>query len=204
MRNGPLTIPSLRQFLLKVHKDLFSVDDRITAYEGESLLSDFEKLVLVLEDRRYFKHFGIDWKSVAREVIRAVLRRRHGGASTIDMQFVRTATGYREIRLGRKIYEMLLAFIVQYRYSKLQILRSYLECAFFGSGIYGCYSASHLIYSKPPGMLDKKEAAELASMLVYPKPLNPGQKWHDHIAKRSNYGLAKLDGFEKTLKKFKC
>jgi membrane peptidoglycan carboxypeptidase len=89
-------------------------------------LTDFEILVLILEDRRYFEHHGIDIRSSIREIRRAVTLHRYGGASTIDMQFVRTATDYRQKTLRRKLYEMLLAWIIQYRYNKFEILRSYL------------------------------------------------------------------------------
>jgi penicillin-binding protein 1A len=49
-----------------------------------------EVLVVLLEDWRYFEHRGIDWRSVLREGLKAISFQKHGGASTIDMQFVRT------------------------------------------------------------------------------------------------------------------
>jgi membrane peptidoglycan carboxypeptidase len=131
-------------------------------------------MILISEDRRFFRHNGIDYRSCAREVLRAIVGRRHGGASTIDMQFVRAATGYYDHSLRRKLYEMLLAFLLQYRYSKIQILRSYLNIAFFGSHIYGVARAAivvcekHSLYS-----LTSEEAALIAAMLIYPRPKYP-------------------------------
>ena len=66
-------------------------------------------MTIVLEDRRFFKHYGVDLHSVLREVSKALTLRRHGGFSTIDMQFVRTITGFRQHTIRRKVYEIVLA-----------------------------------------------------------------------------------------------
>ncbi|WP_370676675.1 biosynthetic peptidoglycan transglycosylase [Pleomorphomonas sp. PLEO] len=144
-------------------------------------------MVLISEDRRFFRHNGIDWLSILRVVSGIINLRFYGGASTVDMQFVRTATEFYEKSLRRKVYEMLLARIIQYRYSKAQILRSYLSCAFLGSGIYGVSRASLVIFGKMPFELDLTEAAQLASMLVYPRPLVPDNRWKLKLDRRSKY-----------------
>ncbi len=51
-------------------------------------------MTIAIEDRRFFYHPGVDVLSILRETIKALKGRKHGGASTIDMQFVRTVTGY--------------------------------------------------------------------------------------------------------------
>ena len=122
-----------------------------------------------------------------------MLGKAKGGASTIDMQFVRTATGYKEKTLRRKWYEMLLAVLIQYRYSKPQILRSYLDCAFFGSGLVGAHQASLRMFSGAPGELTSDSAAQVAAMLVYPRPLRPEAHWIEKIQQRGRYGLARLE-----------
>jgi len=171
--------------------DLFRIEryvNRVYAYYPESL-TEFEKLVLVLEDRRFTTHHGVDSISLLREVLRAITFRRHGGASTIDMQFVRTATGYKERTLRRKLYEILLAVIIQFRYSKVVILRSYLACAFFGSHLTGADSAARKLYHKSANYLSTDEAAVVAAMLVYPRPLRPTSSWKSRIDRRANYGI---------------
>jgi membrane peptidoglycan carboxypeptidase len=160
------------------------------------MLTTFEKLVLVLEDRRFLRHDGVDGRACVRELIKAMFRRRHGGASTIDMQFVRTATGYHELTFRRKLYEMLLAMVIQYRYSKLLILRSYLACAFYGSHLYGVSKASSVIFGKSASELSVQEMAELAAMLVYPRPLRSGEEWRIRVKRRAAYGVKLLPRFE--------
>ena len=150
-------------------------------------LTLLEKMVLVSEDRRFLRHNGVDLFSVIRESLKYVLRKRCGGASTIDMQFVRTATGYYERTLRRKIYEMFLSSIIQYRYSKIKILRSYLRCAFFGTNIYGSEDASRKMFGKKSNELTLDESAIVASMLVYPRPKNPTDEWWAKVQNRSRY-----------------
>jgi membrane peptidoglycan carboxypeptidase len=204
MRNGTLKIPLPRNILINIHKDLFGIDDRVIKKYDARPLNQFEKLVLVLEDRRFFGHWGFDFKSIIRDCCAFALKRKHGGSSTVDMQFVRTVTGYRQRTLKRKIYEIILAHLIQYRYTKIQILRSYLACAYFGSKLYGCEDASWHVFEKYTDELDPYEAAQLASMLVAPRPLKPTDQWQNRIARRSEYGLKLLARFEKSLEKDKC
>lgn len=187
---------------MRVHIDLFAIDNKVL-YWAESVgpLSLLEKLVLALEDRRFFEHNGVDWRAVGRELAKLLTGRRVGGASTIDMQFVRTATGFREKTLRRKLYEILLARIIQFRYSKTVILRSYLACAFFGSHIYGIENAAKKAFAKNLAMLNDEQLAEIAAMLVYPRPLRPSDKWMHKVQCRAGYGLRWKGRLEQRFKK---
>jgi len=179
-----------REELIKIHLDLFAIDSKILsilAYYPPAM-TNLEKLTLVLEDRRYLFHYGIDLKSVLRETIRAITFRSHGGASTIDMQFVRTCTGYRERTFRRKLYEMLLAVIIQFRYSKIEILRSYLRCAYFGSHLRGANATAQVVFGKNAEDLSVDEAAVVAAMLVYPRPRKPTEEWTLRVGRRADYG----------------
>ena len=199
--------PSLRRWLIKLHGDLLAIHNIIDPYAAiyPEALSDFERLVLTLEDRRFFKHMGIDWKRIVREAFRAITFRTHGGASTIDMQLVRTATNYRERKIRRKLYEALLAYIIQHRYSKLEIMRSYLRIAYFGTGMKGSESAARQLYSMHPTQLNVDQAANIAAMLVFPRPRNPSANWEHKHLRRANYIKAvyarRKDSFDKLEKR---
>jgi monofunctional glycosyltransferase len=199
MNIGPKFLRSLHAGLIKLHTDLLQIHEStsLDTWESERVLIPFERLVLVLEDRRFFKHDGIDWRAATREVLKKLVGKKHGGASTIDMQFVRTATGYKQLTLTRKLYEMVLAYLIQYRYSKLTILRSYLAIAFFGSHLYGAEKASSKLYGKNLDVLSPQEAAELAAMLVYPRPRIGTEEWRLRIERRATYGLKVLKRLEK-------
>jgi len=174
---------------MRIHDDLLAVHRRVdpwAVYFPEDLTT-FEKLVLVLEDRRFFAHSGIDVIAALRETLKMVFFLKHGGASTIDMQFVRSTTDYKERTFSRKVYEMLLASIIQFRYSKITILRSYLGFAYFGWGLRGCEEASARMFGQGTGSLDLKQSAFLASMLVFPLPKVPTASWSRRVLRRANY-----------------
>jgi membrane peptidoglycan carboxypeptidase len=185
--------------LIYIHKDLFLIEKKILLYTDFWYeLSNLEILVLVLEDKRFLRHSGVDFVACFREIVKALLLRNHGGASTIDMQFVRTATGYRQKTLRRKIYEVFLSMLIQYRYSKRTILRSYLKCAFFGSHLIGADRAAKAVFDIYPHQLTEKQAAYLAAMLVYPRPLHPNNEWSAKVTRRAEYGYRRMFRLKKS------
>lgn len=183
------SLPSIRRGLLRVHSDLLTIHAEIDQFAAHypDKLTRFERMVITLEDRRFFKHAAIDLKAIFRVLWRGATFRGFGGASTIDMQFVRTATGYYDRTLRRKIYEILLAKLIQYRYSKIVILRSYLNIAYFGSSMRGAEAAAFKLFDKSSAELDEDEAALIASQLVYPRPLKPSPEWERKRLRRANY-----------------
>lgn len=196
-------IPRFRAALIKVHADLLEIDRYIQRYSAyyPTSLTLLERLVLILEDRRFLNHHGVDLRAGLREILRAITFRRHGGASTIDMQFVRTVTGYKEKTFRRKLYEIFLATIIQFRYSKIIILRSYLACAFFGSHLKGARAAARKMFNTRADELTLDQCAVIAAMLVYPRPMNPPSEWHSRIERRASYGkriyIANKERFDK-------
>lgn len=152
-------------------------------------LTALEHMVMMLEDRRFLKHAGVDVRSVIREISRALTFRRFGGASTIEMQFVRTVTGFRQHTIRRKLYEAVLAIIVRSRYGKLAVLRSYIACAFFGSGLIGADVAARKLFGKDAAQLTLSEAAFVAAMLARPRPLHGPASWEAKVRRRAAYGL---------------
>lgn len=179
-----------RQYLLAFHGDLFLIDEKVRSVSDACLpeLTNLEKMVVVLEDRRFFDHLGVDLFSVVRELVRFATFRRHGGASTIDMQLVRTVTGYRERTLKRKLYECLLALVMQRRYSKPRILRGYIACAYYGTRLIGAIRASEKIYQVSPAALDARQASFIAAMLARPRPASAPSEWLSRVQRRADYG----------------
>ena len=180
--------PSLRSSLLRLHKDIISLREMADATKNDSSLTWVEKAVIVLEDRRFFHHCGYDWKSISRELIKAATFQRHGGASTIDIQLLRTISGRYERTLRRKIRECLGARTLQLKLSKIEILRCYLKIAYFGTGITGADAAALEFYGKASDDLDMDQAAFIASLLVYPKPRIPTANWQTKVGRRAQYG----------------
>jgi membrane peptidoglycan carboxypeptidase len=197
------SIFSFRRVLIRVHQDLLDIDRFVTRESDcyPDRLTELERFVIVLEDRRFFSHGGVHWKAVLREILRGLTFRRMRGASTIDMQFVRRATGNYRRSLGRKIYEMTLASIIQYRYSKLVILRSYLDIAYLGWDLRGMDSVAHKEFGAFADNMSGLDAAKLASYLVFPKPKYPTPIWERRVLRRANYIYSKYISREKSFDK---
>ena len=176
----------------RLQNDLSRVLRGTTAPAGDQpvALRALELMTIVLEDRRFFKHFGVDLRSVLREVSKALTLRRHGGFSTIDMQFVRTITGFRQHTIRRKVYEIVLALALQSHCDKRTILRSYLACAYFGSGLIGAEAAARKVFDKDVDQLDLQEAAFIGAMLACPRPRNGSPMWEARVQRRAAYGLS--------------
>jgi len=176
----------------RLQNDLSHIHQNVTPlpHARAEALTALELMTIALEDRRFFYHPGVDVPSIVRETIKAFGGRKHGGASTIDMQFVRTVTGFREPTIKRKIYEAFLALAIQFRYKKLEILRSYLDCAYFGSGLIGANAAAQRIFDKNADELSIEEASFISAMLAYPRPLDGLPRWERRARRRAVYGVA--------------
>jgi len=178
-------------WLARLRSDLSRIDRNVRPLPASPTiaLTALELMTIALEDRRFFYHFGIDVRSVVRETLKALTGRKHGGASTIDMQFVRTVTGFRAPTIKRKIYEGFLALLIQFRRKKLEILRSYLGCAFFGSGLTGADAAAQRMFSKSADRLTIEEASFISAMLAYPRPQHGLPRWEKRARRRAAYAV---------------
>ena len=151
-------------------------------------LIPLEKLVLVLEDRRFYYHPGFDLFSIFRASLRRVQKRKiTGGASTIEQQFVRTVTNRREYKISRKIREIFLATLISTRYEKNLILRVYLKIAYVGYNLVGVNRASLFFYNKEIQNLNLRQASHIAALLKYPAPSILSTTWQGKVNRRSDY-----------------
>lgn len=144
----------------------------------DSLPGHVISAVLAAEDSRFFSHSGIDCYAVARAVVRNLQAGYYAqGASTITQQLVRSLLLTREKRLMRKIREAILAYRLEQRLSKKEILQIYLNHIYFGRGAYGIEAAAGVYFGKSAPELTISEAALLAGMVAnptrYSNPMNP-------------------------------
>jgi penicillin-binding protein 1A len=134
------------------------------------------KAVIATEDRRFYRHFGIDPVGIARA---AVTDLRAGqivqGGSTITQQLAKILFLTPERNLARKIRETLLALWLEGRFSKDQILEIYLNRVYLGAGTYGVDAAAHRYFGKSASKLDLFESAVIAGLLKAPSRFNPGR-----------------------------
>jgi penicillin-binding protein 1C len=132
------------------------------------------RITLALEDRRFFKHRGIDWRATAAACARN-LRSHHvvSGASTITQQLVKLATGREQRSWSRKLYETIIAWKLERRWSKQRIFTEYLNRSSYGNRRIGPEAAARAYFDKPARDLTLSEAIFLAGLPQAPTRLNP-------------------------------
>ena len=104
------------------------------------------------EDRRFYKHFGIDFRSLA-SATRDMLQGNPRGASTITQQLVKNLLLSQDRTWSRKALEIPLTLLMENQFSKEEILEMYVNTIYYGSGAYGIGEASKIYFDKPPRSL---------------------------------------------------
>jgi len=126
------------------------------------------------EDKRFYKHNGIDLKSISRALFQNI---RSGyvkeGGSTITQQVARLLFLNNDLSFQRKIKEIFISFILEFRYSKNQILKLYLNNIYLGSGAYGVNEASQVYFGKLIEELTLSEIALIAGLAPAPSIYSP-------------------------------
>ncbi len=130
--------------------------------------------LVATEDRKFYKHSGVDLKGIARAIIKDIKAGEFvEGASTITQQLAKTLFLTPRKTLVRKIKEAILAFQLERRYTKDEILELYLNQVYFGSGAYGVESAAKIFFGKSVKDLDLSECALVAGMPKSPSRYSP-------------------------------
>ncbi len=130
--------------------------------------------LVATEDRNFYRHSGIDLKGILRALIRDIQARQFvEGASTITQQLAKTLFLTSSKTLPRKIKEAILAFQIERRYTKNEILALYLNQIYLGSGAYGVESAARIFFDKSVKHLNLPECALLAAMPKAPSRFSP-------------------------------
>src|SRR5205807_6698850 len=130
--------------------------------------------VIAREDTRFFEHGGIDWRGIARALIKDILSASaKEGASSLTQQLARNSLPLGGRTLSRKILEAMVALRIEKDFTKQQILELYLNRIYFGAGCYGVETASQAYFAKNASKLNLSEAALLAGLIRSPNRFSP-------------------------------
>ena len=138
---------------------------------------------LAIEDRRFYSHWGIDPRGMARATWNNLTRGSTQGGSTITQQLAKFTFLTPERSLTRKAREMLIAFWLEAWLSKDEILERYLSNAYFGDNTYGLRAASLHYFHRQPEKLTEGQAAMLAGLMQAPSRYAPS-KHFERASKR--------------------
>ncbi|HEY0503782.1 MAG TPA: penicillin-binding protein 1A [Lysobacter sp.] len=177
-------VENLRTVDMQEPMYVYAKDGRLMALFGEtrrypvSIQDVPERLrqaFIAIEDARFYKHHGVDFKGVARAVwlLATTDDRRVPGGSTITQQVARQFFLSNEYSYKRKVAEMLLAMRMERELSKDEIFELYLNKSFFGNRAYGVAAAAEFYYGKKLDELSLDEMASLAGIPKFPSSGNP-------------------------------
>ena len=164
---------------MKASKDMYYIDyDNIPATLADSFV--------VMEDRDFYNHSGIDIKAI----IRALIANRKSdtivqGASTITQQVAKNVFLTQEVTWDRKIKEIFLAWGLEKKYSKEQILEFYLNNIYFSNGYYGVEAAAKGYFGKSAAELSVSEQAFIAAIPNNPTKYNPLTNYDATLTRRN-------------------
>lgn len=145
------------------------------------------RAIVLIEDHRFYQHFGIDPVAILRAVVvNLTEKRRAQGGSTITQQLARTLFLHNKKTYIRKLKEIMLAFYLEIKYSKKDILKMYMDNVYMGHDTCGCPirgfdKAADFYFQKALHELSVSEQAALVAMLKGPNIYKPS----------SNYGTAR-------------
>ena len=154
--------------------------------EMDSIPEKFELAIIQFEDKRFYRHWGVDLRALAR-AFRQNIRAKSviSGGSTLSMQVIRLYSKPPNRRLWRKGIEIIRATRLELRYSKKEILNLYASHAPFGGNVVGLEAASWRYFGKSPQLLSWAEAATMAVLPNSPGLIHPGRNRDALLAKRN-------------------
>lgn len=148
---------------------------------------------IAIEDKKFYEHSGFDIKGIIRSVIVDISRGgKAQGGSTITQQLIKNSILSREKTYTRKIKELILAWKLENKLSKDQILELYLNEIPYGSISYGIESAAQTFFGKEAKELSLSEVAMLAALPKAPSYYSPYGNHKDELASRTRFVIDEM------------
>ncbi len=176
--------------------EIVSNDENRVFVTYDKIPDHVKELFLRSEDRNFYDHKGIDFMGVVRALASNV--KNHGisqGASTITQQLSRNLYLSHERSFTRKFTELLYSYELERKFSKDEILESYLNTIYFSNGVYGVGSAANYYFDKPLSSLTLAQMAFISAIPNNPTLYDP-LKQFKHTKKRQErlLGILEKDG----------
>ena len=167
-------------------------EEKRTVIPLETIPETLRMAFVAVEDRRFFEHQGISFTGILRAMVRNLLALEiKQGASTITQQVIKNLYLSPARTARRKIRELILAWRLEHKLSKNEILWIYLNHIYFGNGCYGIYEASRYYFDSELNELNLGEIAYLAGLPQSPEnyALN---RYPDRAKKRQRFVLERM------------
>ncbi|HGZ69805.1 MAG TPA: penicillin-binding protein, partial [Nitratifractor sp.] len=170
---------------------IFKKRHRLYAKYNEIPISVVEGVV-AMEDTMFFEHHGVNPDAILRAVIKDIKAGAFvEGGSTITQQLIKNMYLSRKKKLSRKLKEIILAYKIEQKLSKEEILERYLNIISYGNNYLGIKTAADGYFRKPLNELSIKESAMLVGIPNAPSYYNP-LRHYERVLKRANLILNRL------------
>lgn len=188
-QNGQTNLPqfTLEPYLLD-RLQANSYEDRVLV-RLEDVPNTLLQTLLIVEDRKFFEHHGVSPLAIARAMwINLQAGRTVQGGSTLTQQLVKNMFLTNQRSLVRKLKEAIMALILEFRYSKEEILQAYLNEVYLGQNnrrsVNGLGLASQFYFAKPLNELAAHEIAVLVGIIKGPSYYDPRRNPKNALARR--------------------
>lgn len=164
-----------------------SLGNLITDYKGtedrimvsiDEIPEMLQNAFIAVEDARFYEHNGVDVKRIVGALVANFTSGSTQGGSTITQQLIKQTVLSSEQSYKRKLQEAYLAMELETRYTKKQILESYLNTIFLGGSYYGVRVAAYGYFGKSLDQLTLRECAMLAGLTRSPNYYNPRSNFY--------------------------
>lgn len=203
--NQILIAQELPPIILDYSSYAVSSEGKVLGYYGEKKRVDVKSTgyiskyvlwsLIATEDRDFYNHDGVSIKGLVRGLWQTITGNTQGG-STLTMQLARNLFLTNERTISRKLSEIDIAYQLESKFTKDELLLLYLNTVYFGHNAYGIWAAAETYYSKTPDQLSITESAALVGLLQSPNGYDP-LKRPDKMLKRRNEVLYNLVEVEK-------
>ena len=161
----------------------------------EKVPENLQKAFIAIEDERFEKHIGVDWKRTISAVGNELFEfsETEFGGSSITQQLIKNITADKSRDYARKMREIIRALYVETQLSKTDILEAYLNTIALGNGICGVQVAANYYFNKNVEDLTILECASIAAITKNPSRYNPISNMEENKKRRNTVLLKMLE-----------
>lgn len=153
--------------------ETLSGDENRVRVAYEDVPSNLVNALVAIEDKRFYRHHGVDWLRTFKSAFTTFTGGRTQGGSTITQQLIKNITHYDDVTVKRKVLEIFKALEFDKKYSKTTTLEWYLNYVYFGRRCYGVYTAAYTYFGKDVSELSLAECASLIGITNNPSKYDP-------------------------------
>jgi penicillin-binding protein 1A len=164
--------------------ELHATEDRVVLPRSQ-IPQSLRDAAVAIEDRRFYTHHGVDLQAILRAAVENVANGRVvEGGSTITQQLVKQLYVGEAETFRRKFQEAVLAWQLEDRFSKEQILTQYLNTVYFGEGAYGAQAGARTYFGVDARDLTLSQSATLAGLISSPNHFDPFRRKRSALGRR--------------------